>query len=348
MYTSLPFFLVLLSFIISLLLVIAASAWFTRRLEAICDLLGLPIGVLSMLGALGANIPNYAASIVAIAGGHQDVGLGIIIGSNIYNVAIILGVSTLATSEGSGIILRLKEVQDVRIVGGYALVIVLTIMLGMWLLPGTPLEIGLHGTTFGSLLVIAATILALAIFGALVLHVFKRPHHGHTYPPDRVPLPPIQSNARPYKRSLLRWIGEALLALLIALGGVVVLVQSGQNLTLALHMPQVLAGLLVLAVATSLPNTVVAVSLVRTGRAAACVEEVFSSNSINAALGIALPLLIWHQLLNDHLLLILDAPLMVMLTLGALLAVLTGRLRRPLGVLLLLVYAIWVIVHVWL
>jgi hypothetical protein len=28
--------------------------------------------------------------------------------------------------------------------------------------------------------------------------------------------------------------------------------------------------------------------------------------------------------------------------------VLTGRLRRPLGVLLLLVYAIWVIVHVWL
>ncbi len=376
MYTSLPFFLVLLSFIISLLLVIAASAWFTRRLEAICDLLGLPIGVLSMLGALGANIPNYAASIVAIAGGHQDVGLGIIIGSNIYNVAIILGVSTLATSEGSGIILRLKEVQDVRIVGGYALVIVLTIMLGMWLLPGTPLEIGLHGTTFGSLLVIAATILALAIFGALVLHVFKRPHPGHTYPPDRVPqesppgqpqglhtvpqtasppyssalaptLPPL-SNARPYKRSLLRWIGEALLALLIALGGVVVLVQSGQELTLALHMPQVLAGLLVLAVATSLPNTVVAVSLVRTGRAAACVEEVFSSNSINAALGIALPLLIWHQLLNDHLLLILDAPLMVVLTLGALLAVLTGRLQRQLGVLLLLVYAIWVIVHVWL
>jgi cation:H+ antiporter len=145
-----------------------------------------------------------------------------------------------------------------------------------------------------------------------------------------------------------RWISEALLALLIALGGVVVMVQSGQNLALALHMPPVLAGLLVLAVATSLPNTVVAVSLVRTDRATASVEEIFSSNSINAALGIALPLLIWHSMLSDRLLLILDAPLMVVLTLAALLVVLTGRVHRSVGVLLLLVYALWVVVHMWL
>ena len=37
---------------------------------------------------------------------------------------------------------------------------------------------------------------------------------------------------------------------------------------------------------------------------AACVEEIFSSNSINAALGIALPLLLWRALLQDHLLLV--------------------------------------------
>ena len=36
------------------------------------------------------------------------------------------------------------------------------------------------------------------------------------------------------------------------------MVQSGQTLTNLLHMPPVLAGLLVLAVATSLPNLVVA------------------------------------------------------------------------------------------
>jgi cation:H+ antiporter len=337
-------FLLFLSFAISLLFVIASSAWFTRRLEAICDLLGLPIGVLSMLSALGANVPNYAASIVAIARGQLDVGLGIIIGSNIYNVAIILGISILTSSEASGIVLRLKETRDVRIIANYALSIVFTTSLAMWVLPGSPLGIASYNIAFASLLLIIIAILALAIFSALVWHVFNRPHHPHNQTP-------VESSASASKRSsllLLRWSGEVVLALFIALGGVVVMVQSGQDLTLALHIPQVLTGLVVLAVATSLPNTVVAVSLARTGRAAACVEEVFSSNSINAALGILLPLIIWHQMVHDHLLLILDVPLMIVLTLAALLAVLIGRLHRPLGALLLLIYVLWVVAHLWL
>jgi cation:H+ antiporter len=335
-------FLLFLSFIISLLFVIASSAWFTHRLEAICDLLGLPIGVLSMLGAIGANIPNYAASIVAIAGSHLDVGLGIIIGSNIYNVAIILGISILASSEASGIVLRLKEARDVRIIANYALAIVIATSLAAWLLPGTPLVVESRNVAFSSLLLIIVAILALGIFGSLVWHVFNRPHH-HQIPMDS-PTPSEKQSSF----LLLRWSSEIILALLLALGGVVVMVQSGQNLTQALHIPQVLAGLLVLAVATSLPNTVVAISLVRTGRAAACVEEVFSSNSINAALGIALPLLFWHQMIHDHLLLILDAPLVVVLMLVTLFTVLFGRLHRSLGVMFLLIYVLWVGAHIWL
>src|SRR5262249_13184711 len=109
--------------------------------------------------------------------------------------------------------------------------------------------------------------------------------------------------------------------------------------------PAVLAGLLVLAVATSLPNTVVAVILVRTGRMAACVEEIFSSNSINAALGIALPLLLWRTFLQDHLLLLLDAPFILLLTLVVILCIRIGRLHRIGGLLLLLSYTVWVGLH---
>jgi len=78
-----PFPLVAALFLLSLLIVLSAAAWFTRRLEALCDRLDLSAGMLSILSALGANIPNYVASIVAIANGQQDVGFGIIIGSNI-------------------------------------------------------------------------------------------------------------------------------------------------------------------------------------------------------------------------------------------------------------------------
>ena len=81
-----PFLLVLAFFLVSLLIVFSAPC----MLEALCDRLDLSAGMLSICSAIGANIPNYVASIVAIANGQQDVGLGIIIGSNIYNLAINL------------------------------------------------------------------------------------------------------------------------------------------------------------------------------------------------------------------------------------------------------------------
>ena len=56
-----PFLVVLTLFLVSLLIVLSAAAWFTRRLEALCDRLDLSVGMLSILSALGANIPNYVA-----------------------------------------------------------------------------------------------------------------------------------------------------------------------------------------------------------------------------------------------------------------------------------------------
>jgi cation:H+ antiporter len=335
-----PFPLVLVLFLISLLIVLGAAAWFTRRLEALCDRLDLSAGMLSILGALGANIPNYIASIVAIANGHQDVGLGIIIGSNIYNLAIILGISTMAAPGSHGISLQRKEKRDVVIIAYYALAITLATLVAILLLPGTQFVHGIHVSLLMLLPLIIEVILTLAIFSSLVLHIVRRPHPSHAGAKVEQ-----EVTLKTTRTSLRRLIAEILLALVIALGGVIVMVQSGQQLTADLHMPAVLAGLLVLAVATSLPNTVVAVILVRTGRTAACVEEIFSSNSINAALGIALPLLLWHDLLQDHLLLLLDGPFIVLLTFGMIVCIRIGRVNRVVGLLLLLSYAAWVGLH---
>jgi len=335
-----PFPLVLAIFLISLLIVLGAAAWFTRRLEALCDRLDFSAGMLSILGALGANIPNYVASIVAIANGQQDVGLGIIIGSNIYNLAIILGISTMAAPGSHGIRLQRKEKRDVVTIAYYALAITVATLVTIWLLPGKQLINGKRASLLMLLLLIIAVILTLAIFSSLVLHIVRRPHPTHA---GVIVKQDVTLKTAP------TWLGrlivEIVLALVIALGGVIVMVQSGQQLTADLHMPAVLAGLLVLAVATSLPNTVVAVILVRTGRTAACVEEIFSSNSINAALGIALPLLLWHDLLKDHLLLLLDGPFIVLLTFGMIVCIRIGRVNRIVGLLLLMSYAAWVGLH---
>jgi cation:H+ antiporter len=329
-------------FLVSLVVVIAASARFTRKLEELCEAFNLSIGMLSMLSALGANIPNYVSSAIALLGGHVDVGIGIIVGSNIYNLAIILGLCALLIPERSGMTLDAQEKRDVRVIAYYTLVVTLLSFVVIAWLPGGPLLTTLRASSLSRLLIPATSVCLLGIFGALLIHILRRSHgsagtslHHHDYPKRKAPL------------SIIRLSGEVVFTLVIALGGVLVMVQAGQTLTTDLRMPSILAGLLVLAVATSLPNTVVAISLVRTGEAAACVEEVCSSGSINTALGIVLPLLFLQGVLRDRFVLLLDAPLTLALISIVLFCVLRGRISRTFGGLLLGTYVAWVVIRFW-
>jgi cation:H+ antiporter len=340
-FSSFP--LVLLLFLASSVTVIAASARFTRQLEALCEVFQLSIGILSLLSALGANIPNYVSSSLAILDRHVDVGIGIIIGSNIYNIAITLALCTLLTTTSSGIILQPQARRDVRVIAWYALIITLGACLVIALLPGRTLMALPHATGHIDLLALPIQVLVLLIFGGFIVHTLRRSHGSagttlahHDHEDLKTPL------------SVVRLSAEIIFTLAIALGGVLVMVQSGQTLTDDLHMPSVLAGLLVLAIATSLPNTVVAISLVRTGEAAACVEEICSSGSINIALGIVLPLLFWPGILTDRFLLLLDGPLLLLLALAVLLCLFKGRMSRSLGILLFCTYIVWVLIRFWL
>lgn len=339
--------LLLLVFVVSLLLAVGASAWFTRRLETISDLFDLSPGLLSLLGALGANIPNYVASFVAVASGQFVVGLGIILGSNIYNMAIILGISTFASKAQQGIALTRTAAQDVRVVAAYTLAIMLTTLFAVgllsWRTGGATLPLSIPVTV----VLLATNLLSLGLFCMLAFHSLQRVPHGH--PVTETPTAfideadPLPSGKR--RMAATRSLGEAALALVLALGGVIVMVQTGQAFAVDIHLSQAILGLVVLAVATSLPNTVVAFTLAQTDRASACVEEVLSSNSINATLGIALPLLLWQHIHPDPVLLFPDALLMVALTLTALIGALRQRVSRLTGFLLVLVYVSWVVVH---
>lgn len=123
--------LLIVIFVLSLMIALGASAWFTRCLEVLSDHFRFSPGLLSLLGALGANIPNYIAALTAAISGQLGVGIGIIIGSNIYNIAIILGISTFASPTGRGIVLTRKEARDADLVGRVALVMMLTTALAV-------------------------------------------------------------------------------------------------------------------------------------------------------------------------------------------------------------------------
>jgi cation:H+ antiporter len=322
-------YLLVVLFILSLAIALGAAAWFTRRLEVLSDAFRFSAGLLSLLGALGANVPNYSASLTAAISGQVGVGIGIIIGSNIYNIAIILGLSVFAVPARQGITLARREARDASLVGGIALAMMVCTALAVAALAWQ--------AVLARFVLLACALLTLALFGLLALHALGR---------GPAPVPPVDGQATGGRRvRVWRTLTEVVVALGLALGAVVVMVETGQALAVEVHLPEPILSLVILAIATSLPNTVVAFTLARTGRASASVEEVFSSNSVNVALGAALPLCLWSGAPDVRWLVLLDAPLMVALTLLALLCVRRRGVGRLTGWLLVLVYVAWVALH---
>jgi Ca2+/Na+ antiporter len=191
------------------------------------------------------------------------------------------------------------------------------------------------------LLKLVLNLLTLGLFLGLVVHAVHRGPHGVDLPSGA-----SASDIPRRSHSVAALVARCLLALGLALGGVVVMVRAGTVAGTALQLPSALLSVVVLAVATSLPNLVVALELARTSRAGTSVEEIASSNAIIVALGCALPALLWTSQISDPSLLRVDLPLLSLLGLVVVGLVQTRRIPRLVGASLLGVYILWVVLHV--
>ncbi len=72
-------------------------------------------GLFGVLTTLQANAPELSATVTALAAGHGDAGLGVIFGSNIFNLAAVLGLSPVVAG-GVQISFRTSP----RFLGGYS------------------------------------------------------------------------------------------------------------------------------------------------------------------------------------------------------------------------------------
>src|SRR5207237_5273472 len=84
-----------LLFLVSLAVTLAAAAFFARRLDRVGLGLGLPETLLGLLTALAADAPEVSSAIAALVRGKHDVGIGVVLGSNVFNVAAMIGLSAI-------------------------------------------------------------------------------------------------------------------------------------------------------------------------------------------------------------------------------------------------------------
>lgn len=245
-------------FLISLAATLAAAALFARRLDALGVRLGIPEAVLGLLTALAADGPELASGVTAMARGEHGVGIGVLVGSNVFNLAAMVGVSALLAGS-----VRLDRPALV-LEGAFALFVTAVAA----------------GVLFGPL----GAWPALALFAAAAVPYVVLLGRGTFHGPPR-PEPP----GRPPLAAMAGLFARELPAVAVIVAGSIGMVEFAVLLADREGLPRPLVGLLLLATLTSLPNAATAIRLGLRGRGEALVSESLNSNTINISMGLLVP-----------------------------------------------------------
>jgi cation:H+ antiporter len=317
--------------IVALIITLGASEVLVRGVGRLARNLGLLGGVVGLIVALGADSPEISSSVSAVANGSAATAAGIVFGSNIFNLAFLLGGAALATGE-----LRVHR-SAVVVDAGVALIV--TIAMGLAVLSVVPVAMGWALMLLVFVPYVAFLILSTATVARLPL---PRPLRGLLINAAREAAAEgmdLEAELEELDSATGRtWRPVVLIfpALLLIVLGSVALVESAVSLGARWGVASVLVGVVALAAATSLPNVYAAVRLAIDGRGTAVVSATFNSNTLNLVAGIAVPILLFPSLRGS----VPAGYVVSLLALSLLALVLLARgLRRRGAVLLLCAYA---------
>jgi cation:H+ antiporter len=89
-------------FVFSLAILLKASDYFTDSAEEIGLFFKLPAFLIGVtIVALGTSLPELASSILAVLHGHSEIVAGNVVGSNIANIFLVLGVTAVVSTKKS-------------------------------------------------------------------------------------------------------------------------------------------------------------------------------------------------------------------------------------------------------
>ena len=239
----------LIGLIISLSVLIWGADKFIDNSSLIAKKLGLSELTIGLtIVALGTSAPEIFVGISSVLNGTESIAMGAVVGSNISNIALIFGVSCI------GISMQPAKTNSFQFIPFILAVIVLG--LGLQDLKITKAE----------------SIEFLFVFAAFMYftYLFRIP--------DKID-ESDNSNIKTGKTTLLLIFG--LLALIIGSNYAVV---NAEKIATILNVPQVIIGLTIIAIGTSLPELAATISAIIKNKNDMVIGNVIGSNVMNIAL----------------------------------------------------------------
>ncbi len=232
-------------------LLIKGADFFVKGASGIARKFGVPQIVIGLtVVALGTSAPEAAVSISAAVSGNAEITIGNLLGSNIINIFVILGITALVAP---------------IVVDRSAVKVDMPFMLGVSLLV---LPLGLVGNSLNRW----EGILMLVIFSGYMVYLFRQALKNRDEEGENRPT---------YGQGNAWMIFWTLLGLAMIVGGSKLTVYAATEIAIDLGVSQRMIALTVVAFGTSLPELVTSVTAARRGNTGIAIGNIVGSNIFN-------------------------------------------------------------------
>ena len=298
-------FLQVIILLAGFLFLVKGADWFVEGAASIAKKLGIPQLIIGLtIVAMGTSMPEAAVSITAAINKNAGITIGNVVGSNILNILIILGITAVITN---------VAIQKSTFLYEIPFMTVITIVLLIFGITGSEVTF-IEGVVFW--------ILFLIYLGYLFVMAKKGNDQEEAEAKDN----PV------WKCMLLMVIGG-----ILVVKGSDFAVSGATEIARYFGMSERFIGLTIVALGTSLPELVTSVTAARRGNAGIAIGNIVGSNIFNILFVIGTTALICTVPFESKF--IIDTVTAVLC--GAILWIGTFRhkeLRKPCGVVMLLCY----------
>jgi len=257
--------------------------------------------------AYGTSTPELAAS-VAAAGEHSTIILGNIIGSNIANVGMVIGIAAIAVPLAVRKSVLKKEIP---------------IMLGVSVLL---VLISIDGelSHYDGLLLLGG-------LGVFAVYTFRDAMKQRKENPEKIE----KSKSNVYLKSFgLIGLGVGLLYV-----GAILTVDNAVILAKEFGLSEKIIGLTVIAIGTSLPELITSIIAIRKGHADIGVGNIIGSNIYNILMIMGVGATLGGVMISSDV--YVDYAIMILFSLSLLIALKTGIINRAMGICLTIGYVVY-------
>lgn len=234
--------------VVGFAMLVKGADWFVEGAAGIAVKFGIPQLVVGLtIVAMGTSAPEAAVSITGAMNGAADIAVGNVLGSNILNILIILGLTGFITN---------VAIQKSTLMIEMPFMLVITVIFAF---------LGLNDGTVGRV----DGIILWVLFIVYLAYLFVLAKKGN------------QEEDKPEERPVWKLIAFAVVGMIIVVWGADITVDAATKIAAAAGLSERFIGLTIVALGTSLPELVTSVTAARKGNSDIAIGNIVGSNIFN-------------------------------------------------------------------